>query len=1295
MDQSSPDTIPPGTEEIQNLQAGGATDDEISNFKMDTINNLRKGGATDDEVASYYGEKKVDTAPLKKQIMYNQHNTGEDFKAKAENSWDSFFSGLEDSIGGKIIKGQHSNVVMPEGASTGQQAAHSFGGMLGDLPFFVGGSMAGGSPATPTGVAAGFATTYALRKMYDDQIDKGGLLHVSPGEFAKRIVSTGYEAMKGFTVGAATEMTGGAGKALASALETPMQQALGKGATFLAQSAAMETVSSALENHLPTVDGFLNAAITMGGIEGMHYILPKVRSSFVNTGIKLTDMLDKASEDIQYKQDMIASNPDRPIEAQPTELKTTETKTPEGKTEVKQDAVPTKPWEIKSEEEPAKAEPTTPATDAEKYFDSLIGEQKKPESSVGDKVSKANDDYWDWYANTLDKSSALRRALGKAGIEPSLEDSANLLQKSSAHSDVTSHFIKFGTLDFKTNEVTGESLRAIKADYLKSFPDDMDMKGLQRYGIAARALELAGREKPVSVSVEGKDVDLGKAQELVDANKEKMQPMLDRFVKWENSGLKFMHDSGYWSEDQYNAMIDQNKQRVSFGRVQTPDEFTGDMPKSGRSIKRIQGEGGLIANPVAAAIKNMDMKVRLAQENFVKNSFIDDITEKGKNPEEWLEKQAPEMRPVRIGPKDIESGMAQNGVDPHTANFQEGDTLFKPQRGPLKEGEFSRWKDGQYEVYKTSPIIADALNSMAGNRPMTSLFAKTLKAFATTLRVMTVNDPLFGLRHAWKNEQTAAVMSQTGFKPFYDTLKILPQYLSESPEYQEALKNKSFMSNTVHIDEDYVDKATKELLNQDVPWAQRVWNRVNTAGAAWETAKEIGGISHTLITSHDNMIRMAEYSRAKEQGMSPEEAASLARNVIPDYQRSGIKQSALLQLAPFVRVHLSSEAQTLKAFSNDPVGITLKLLAYQTLPRLALYAANHNDPRYQDQQDWQKIGFDSIITDEWQPARDMRLVQKVQQYEGPERAGTMARKDAQGNWEINQGKIFRLPVPFSLGVASQLPIMAMEAMREKDPKIIGDWAKDLVSSFGSNVIPTAGLAPLEHLTNYSFFTHRRLVSGLAEKQLPELEQTPYTSENAKQFSKLMTKITDNWINPSPIIVDNYRKAWTGTLGSTVSDVIDGALHKWGVGDTTEKPDKSWAETPFVKSMMFRFPSLNTKDIEDFYDNYDKTSRALNSFKTAAKNQDPQTMAYIQNQHKDDMVDLGGYAKSMSTQIATIHAVTNDPKMSKEDKSQMIDFLTFGVMATAKQANEKLKNVRKAMKNNQINVDQEPEDEGGE
>lgn len=1244
--------LSPGEQEMSQLRAGGFGDDEIQSWQANTTQSLYKGGFSEDEVNNYFGKKKVDDSQMKDyvkknvqgHIMYSQsHET-----PKASDWTEAFWTGVEGTSAGMWLRAAKPEMVMPENVDRSMRIANMVGDQFGSLPGYVAGGIVGGAAAGPVGaMAGGMAVEKGVRKILMDHYERGDIN--SPQEFADRFVSTAHETVKAGLIGAITAATGGAVAPVAGPL-----------AAVGAEIATMTTAGAALENRLPTKDEFIDSAIVLGGLHMAGTVTPKLRNIYAATGEKPSEVIEAANTNIELKQELLSDNPNLPKQAEPTTLnhELVETSEPSAdgtkgkkKFETKTELIPK---ELAPKEEVAKnpVEPTF--TDNENYFLSKIGEQKEVS-----KDAPLMDKFHDLYARTLDRGAAIRRILDKAGIEPSETDSAAMMQMMSAHGDVTQGFIENGTRDFRTGEVNGEPYMNIVKDYRKDFPEDPQMKGLKAYGIAARTLELAERGKEIIVN--GEHLDLEKAQALVDEHGEKYQKYLDRSVEFGNRGLQYMHDSGYWSSAQFKAMIDLNKQHFSFSRIMEPDQFTGKMPGS-RGVKRINGDGGFFQDPIVSTLKNTNMMLQLAEENRVKTRFTQDLRV-ADEPEMWLERVSQKQSGVYITPREIEAGLMANGITP-SENLTEGIKVFKADYQNLGEGQFSVMEDGKRVVYNTHPVVAEALNSMAGNPAASYVFSGVLKAFPAMLRLGTVNNPLFGARHAWRNQWTAPVLSQTGLKPFVDMFRYAPEFLSKGEDFQQALHEGAFVSNIVPIETDYVNGKIYDL-NKDAPFLDRAWN----------TVKGVGALSHWAITLHDNMTRFAEYQRAGEQGKTPQEAAYLARNVLPDYQKAGIQKSAMLQLAAFAKVHYVSEAQAIAAFTKDPMGVSLRAMAYMTVPSLLLYAANQGDDRVNDQPNEMKNLYNMLALDKWEPA-NAEKVQAVQQYDPK-----LVRQKPDGSYEVNNGSILRMPVPFSLGVLfSRGPVAAIEAIRKKDPKIIEDWVKGLGASFVANIVPTAAVPVVEQAFNYNFFTHKPLVSSFAEKELPELQQTPYTSEVAKQVSQAIHSVavlrnTVGKIGPgdrtleNPVILDNYMQAWGGTLGQYVVKTLDKGLHTAGIGDLTTKPEMTWAETPFVKEFLLRTPSTKIEAINDFYEKYDKSKQVAASFQLAAKTGDQEKLDYIQKNYGDQMHSLDGIAEALHNHMVAISQITKDKEMTAHDKTQLIENLMYGLMATAKQGNK--------------------------
>lgn len=244
----------------------------------------------------------------------------------------AFTAGLQISTSGLAIRGKMPDTILPEHADMAMRIANQLGTLAGDVPAMVAGMVGGGAAGTAVpvvgnvvGAAAGaFALPAAIRKMYIDHYTNGNISDAeNPArEFASRLMATTWEGVKGGATGAAAALTGGA--------VTPVA---GKLVGTAAELAAMTTVGSAVEGHLPSLQDFADGALLMGTLHGLGHVTglgvadPKLtdagekqKNIFAATGETPAQITQAASTDVTLKQDLIAGNAQEPPQATPTKL---------------------------------------------------------------------------------------------------------------------------------------------------------------------------------------------------------------------------------------------------------------------------------------------------------------------------------------------------------------------------------------------------------------------------------------------------------------------------------------------------------------------------------------------------------------------------------------------------------------------------------------------------------------------------------------------------------------------------------------------------------------------------------------------------------------------------------------------------------------------------------------------------------------------------------------------------------------------------------------------------------------
>ena len=215
---------------------------------------------------------------------------------EATNLWEDFVSGLETSTSGLIARQENPDLLMAEQPDRVARLLHTAGQVLGDLPTYAVGALAGGAVGGPFGAgAASFGLTEGIRSWLTQQYDQGETRR----SVADRLTATAWAAAKGATIGAATAGTGallakgfeaGVGILGSEALSNPLVQA---GIINAGELSSMVTVSNALEGHLPAPGDFLDAAIVLGGFKAAHVLSGRLKAIYERTGIKP----DKVSQD--------------------------------------------------------------------------------------------------------------------------------------------------------------------------------------------------------------------------------------------------------------------------------------------------------------------------------------------------------------------------------------------------------------------------------------------------------------------------------------------------------------------------------------------------------------------------------------------------------------------------------------------------------------------------------------------------------------------------------------------------------------------------------------------------------------------------------------------------------------------------------------------------------------------------------------------------------------------------------------------------------------------------------------
>lgn len=853
------------------------------------------------------------------------------------------------------------------------------------------------------------------------------------------------------------------------------------------------------------------------------------------------------------------------------------------------------------------------------------------------------------YTSVKDDLNPIREARNYAADGtplPAAEDPYVLARLTRGSAGKAAHFIDHGTFDPVTGQNIGPGLRQVLEPVADSLED------FNKYMLARRAVELDKRGIQTGIPIQ-------EARQTVAQNRQFEQPF-QGWVRYHQDLLKYMVKSGVIGRDQAQLMMDANKDYVPFYRLmEEPETFFG-APGSGlrvrNPIRGISGSERQILDPIESTIKNTFLFVSLADRNLALRA-LQDLTARSPRGNEIMQRIRP-VRPVTVTPEETVRAMRKQGV---TFNGDPDEfTIFRPNAFRPAPNEIAVFNDGVRSRYRVDPYLGSAVNGL--DRESIGMLAKILSYPAKVLRAGATLSPEFIARNPIRDQFSAFVFSTLGrgYVPFYDFAKGLGSVLRQDEGYQNWLKSGGANSALVSIDRNYMENLIRSLKDPSVMGT--VKNVVRSPLDLLRAASEL----------MENATRVGENKRMLARGATMPEAGFASREVTLDFQRIGSKMRAVNSAIAFFNAQFEGVDRAIRSMAEQPFGFAAKVGAAITLPSIALWYANKDDPRMQEIPRWEKDLFWIVPTDNWQPISAREAARAPKGY---------TRQLDDGSWQINKGNIWRIPKPFELGVLfGSVPERILDAYYQKDPHAFKGVLGSLQQAFLPNFVPQVAAPLIEQYSNSSLFTGRPLVPGYLKDVLPQYQSTPYTSDTATLIGKFLAKIpgvADSSIAgvTSPVIVENYIRSWTGGLGKHALDLSDGLLRGVGITPTKIQPALTNADKALIKAFAVRFPESGANSIQDFYEEYEKRSKMKKTI-TYLRKTGEQADA-LELTRDNVLATAEGLHKALGAQFKMVRDAYRNPKMSPEEKRNFIDMSYLQMIKMAQMGNEVFKRTRDA------------------
>ncbi|MDH4186587.1 MAG: hypothetical protein OEV08_06300, partial [Nitrospira sp.] len=947
-------------------------------------------------------------------------------------------------------------------------------------------------------------------------------------------------------------------------------------------------------------------------------------------------------------------------------------------------------------------EPERPLTDAEAAILSKIVREDQKSPSMTSRKS---------YTSIFDNLHPIWGDLKDIGKEklPTAENAYDLMRLTRGTMGKGTQFLERGAFKFDTYETVTRGYKEIIQ------PVKKDLARLSAYMVSKRVLEKEAQGIHTGF-------DLAQATDVVEKGASRFQAIHEELLGYREAYLQYLVDGGIVKKDALPAIREANKDFVPFARLF--EEQPGGKPGSSHAVKnplkRMTGSDRDIHDPILSDIKNTFLFIGLAERNAARQAFV-------KHPELAIKKPT-SVKPIALTDKEIRTifekfltvreevkrtrtetttaaggtaakpmskqaemvvdrvkeALISRGYHPGAADqyinrvveaksgkaaaetvihevesktyIPELDaripakaaTIFRGVTEPVGKDEMVVYEKGERHVYKVDPAVAEAFMDL--DRISTNFVADmVLHTPASLLRAGVIVTPEYIFRNIIRDAVASFIFA--GGTPL-KTIKGGISIIRKDDAFQKWLKGGGANATMVAIDRDYVQSHIMDL-NVETGVFQRAWNVARTPIDVLRAASEFVENSTRLGT-----VR-SELQQAKDKA-TIQALSLIARESTVDFALHGRDLQEFGKMTAFFNPTLQGINRFTRALKENPIATVSKSLAVVTLPALLLWWANRDDEE---------------INDLLRTERDTMLHARIPLPNG-------------------DSYILRIPLAHEIGILfATLPARILDAYIKEDPNAFRDLDATLLAAFTPSLVPTLAVPMIAQTANVNTLSDGPLIPSHLEQQLAEYRYTPYTTELSKAIGSRIGAfpgMEDTLLSKhspaggvaralaTPILLENYVRAWTGGMGMYFLQLADRGLREAGVLPDPVKPAWALADIPFVRAFVARYPSASSQSIQDFYEDTAKSKIIFNTFETLAMDGDEKAEAFMET-HKSDMMQLDGWVEALGMHAQLIRKINKNPDQTPEEKRQLIDTLYYRMIELSRAGNSTLREMKVQMK----------------
>jgi hypothetical protein len=862
---------------------------------------------------------------------------------------------------------------------------------------------------------------------------------------------------------------------------------------------------------------------------------------------------------------------------------------------------------------PGSGEPPIQRTSEELASDILsrIGTNEQP--SIWRSIHK----FLTGFQAQLEPFNRFDRKMGLTGKEL---NTADMVRQMFASKDRAALAIEIGPLSFELDLNGGVRIAASEgASYRRALQEVQADGGtpemFKAVRLALRTIELAPRGKQTGV-------DLNTAQQLVTSKGvlDTYKRGLGTIKETKDALIKFTTDSGVFSPEQAQAMIDMGNFHIVLRRIMDPS-YNPPIASQGFGrkipmIKKIKGSDLMIVDPDTAEMDNVHTMIALADKNRAMGHLIG-LLERG-------EVDPSILRLERLEAKDLDTGeLLRQQVLDEDGNVVSGPAadamapFLAARSKSMGPNDHIYYRNGRAELWRFhDEDLSDGMRAQAMIEPFGLIKMATGIARFAKLGITGALD--FPLRAIFHGQIAGAAFAKESSAPYHDIIGGMMDVWNKSDAYQRWRANGGADSALTDIRDLYI-KNTDELFTKTGTW-DRVWNGVTHPLEAMRT------FYHMV----DAASRVGYMKRLENKGFETMKAVTMSRTAYLDHAegRANSWLRTWASTVPFMEIGFKDIEQVTSAIRDRPLGTLMKASAWITAPSVINFALNWMAD--QDLPDADKY----TNLPQWE--RDMYWV--LPQING---VRMKIKKPYVGGW-----------------LFGTMPERFMEWLANDDPNAFREFGSSMAAQMLPPLTPQIISPIAEQWANKSLYSGRPLIKASMEKATGAMQYNPDTTNIAKKISQMLGPMGyDTGVDVSPIILENYVRSWAGNLPLTVLRAMDAAY---------APPARPWqvADLPFAGAFFARQPDTSSQSIEDFYTARQKFEASQQDLHLAIQRGDQPAIESAVRRGAA-LEGLQPFATALRNLSAVITAIDRDEGLTNDEKRKRTDELVGGMIQISK------------------------------